>query len=116
MVVRLGRHSGRARGDPPRHAEMQQQEAAVVEFDQDVLAAPVKRADARAVEPLGKIGRERPAQIGPPQFGPHDPAAGHAQREAAADGFDFGEFRHRAPAGGVRLKPFAAIVVPDERG
>ena len=79
---------------------MQQQEAAVVEFDQDVLAAPGQRADARAIEPLGEIGRERPAQIGAAQFGPHDPAPGHATREAAADGFDFGEFRH--PGSGRR--------------
>ena len=67
-------------------------------------------------QPLGKIGRERPAQIGPPQFGPHDPAAGHAQREAAADGFDFGEFRHRGSGRRRAAEAVCAIVVPDEHG
>ncbi len=100
MIVRFGRRRRRARCNPPGHAEMQQQEAAVVEFDQDVLAAPGQRADARAVEPFGEIGRERPAQIGTPQLGANDPPPGHAQREAAADGFDFGKLGH--PGSGRR--------------
>ena len=93
---------------------MQQQGAAVVEFDQDVFAAPGQRADAGAVEPLGEIGRERPAQIRTPQLGPHDPAPGHATREAAADGFDFGKLGHQGSGRRRAAGLFAAIVVPDE--
>ena len=83
-----------AGSDPPRHAEMQQQEAGLVELDQDVLAAPRQPADQRPGEPLGQHRRERPTQIRAAQFGAHDAPAGHAQRQAAADGFDFGKLRH----------------------
>ena len=97
MVVRRSGMSALADGDAPRHAEMQQQQSVRVELDQDVFAAPAERADAGAVEPLGEHRRKRPAQIGPAQLGPHDAAAGHPQREAAPDRFDFGQFGHRAP-------------------
>ena len=91
LCVGLSRAAG---GDPPRHAEMQQQQARFVELDQDVFAAPREFADARAVEPLGQHRRKRPAQIGAAQFCPDDAPAGHAQREAAPHGFDFGKLRH----------------------
>ena len=100
MVVGLGRHRRRARGNPPGHAEMQQQEAAVVEFDQDVLPRRVSARCAR-LEPFGETRREGPAQVGAAQLGAHDPPPGHATREAAADGFDFGKLRHPGLAGGV---------------
>src|SRR3954447_9837732 len=93
---------------------MQQQEAASIEFNKDVLAAPGQRADARAVEPFGEIGRERPTQIGAAQLGPNDPASGHATREAAADGFDFGELRHPGLAGGMRLRLLSCPMSTDE--
>jgi hypothetical protein len=47
---------------------MQQQRAAVVEFDQNVLAAPGKLADASAFQPLAEVGRERPPQIRRPRM------------------------------------------------
>ena len=93
---------------------MQQQEAAVVEFDQDVLAAPGQRADMRALESFGEIRRKGPAQVGAPQLGPHNPAPGHATREAAADGFDFGKLGHPGLAGGVRLRLLSCPMTTDE--
>src|SRR5271169_3998853 len=89
--VRLRRIAG---GDPPRHAEMKQQQAVRVELDQNVFATAGECADPGAVEPLGQCRRKRPAQIGPAQFGAHDPAAAHLQREAAPDRLDFGQFGH----------------------
>src|SRR6266849_3569243 len=94
MVVQRAQRLGPAGGDPPGHAEMQQQEPRLVEFYQDVFAAPRQRADARAVEPLCQHRRERAPQIRAAQFRAHDASAADAQRQAAADCFDFGEFRH----------------------
>ena len=88
---------------------MQQQGATVVQLDQNVLAAAGELADAGALQPLGEVGRERPAKIGPAQLGLHDLPAGHAQRQAAADGLDFGKLGHSLtpsfrgrPTGGTR--------------
>ena len=57
-------------------------------------AAPVRRSAS-----IGGNGRRR---VRPAQLGAHDLAAGHLQRQAAADGFDFGKFGH------------GAIFLPDE--
>ncbi len=73
---------------------MEQQQAVGVELDQDVFAAAAERADLRAAEPLGQGRRKRPAQIGAAQFGAHDPAAAHFQRQAAPHGLDFRQLGH----------------------
>ena len=105
MVVRLRPAiSASGGGDPARHAEMQQQHAAVVELDQDVLAAPAELADAGAVEPLGEIGGNGRRRSGRRNSARDDAAAAHAQREAAADGLDFGKLGH-AQAGSLARVP-----------
>ena len=93
VVLRLG-GLWPASGDPAGHPEMEEEEPRLIKLDQDVFAAPRQRPDLRARQPLGEHRRKRTAQIRPAQFRAHDLPAADAQRQPAADGFDFGKFRH----------------------
>jgi hypothetical protein len=75
---------------------MQEQGSVVVQFDQDVLAAPLEFADRRSGQPPRQHRWKRTAQILPAQFGDDDVPAGHLERQTAAHGFDFGKFGHAA--------------------
>ena len=66
----------------------------VVEPEQQVFCPAVDRDDAPAAQPLGEPRRKRDAQIGPPEIDRPDDVTGDHRAETAADGFDFGQFRH----------------------
>jgi len=53
-----------------------------------------KRLEGQTVTGLGKIFRQRPAQIAAMRHHFDEAGAFHDGRKAAADGFDFGQFRH----------------------
>ena len=78
------------------HTQVQQQAIAIVEQQQQVLGAALYLIDSPAHQALFEIVRDRPAQAAIPH--PHgcQPTADDVGFDAAADGFDFGEFGHGA--------------------
>ena len=91
MVVRAGRRQRGVEAQAARHAQVQQQQA-VVQVDQQVLAAPAHRPH-RAPDQRGGLDRQRPAQRLADAHG-LDAGAGDAVGKTAAGDFDFGEFGH----------------------
>src|SRR6185295_5439650 len=88
--------------EPPRHAEMDDADIAGFELDQEILGAPADIVDAPPLEPPAEIARERNAQILPPELDAGDALAFQRRRQAAADGFDFGQLGHGAKVTGRR--------------
>src|SRR5947208_14442923 len=86
MVVLLRRKIGSRGRNPPRHAEMHQQEPGFVELDEDIFAAPRQPSDARALEPGREHRWEWAPQVRAAQLGPHDLSPAYAKRAAAAEG------------------------------
>ena len=79
--------------DMPRCRE---DDIVVVEMNQDVLGAPIDAKDSSTLQPSGKARRQRKAQIGPPLNDAAQAAPLQLHGQTAADGFDFGQFGHRA--------------------
>jgi hypothetical protein len=73
---------------------MQHQRFATVEAHENVLGAPCQPVDALAAQPLDEALGERRAQVGAALLDRRDAHAFHYRSEAAADGFDFRQFRH----------------------
>lgn len=76
------------------HAEMHDQRFAGREVRNQIFGPPTQRSEGLAFKPLGESFRKRKAQIGPPLLDPDQAAAFHDGREAAPDGFDFGQLGH----------------------
>src|SRR5215470_18197380 len=74
---------------------MHHQHIARGEVRKQVLAPSSEPGDGAALDARGKVLRQRPAQIRPTRLDLHEARAVHRRFEAAAHGFDFGEFRHR---------------------
>ena len=92
MVVRrvLRRVEAQAAG----HAEVEDDAVAAVGVDQPIFGAATDRCDARALQTLAEIGRDRPAQIGAAHLHAGQPFALYERRDAAHRGFDLGKFGH----------------------
>ena len=80
---------------PPGHAEMNDQRAGIVEREHEIFAAPAERENPAAREARFEIVRQRQAKVAPAHLDLGDPLALDGEAEAAADGFDFGQFGHR---------------------
>ena len=65
------------------HAEMHQQHVARAEIRREIFGAAAEPGDGLAFEPLGEIGRQRPAQIRPARLDPQDARALHHGRKPA---------------------------------
>src|SRR5690606_37350623 len=98
VVVRAHGRARRQHAQAARHAQVQQR-AAGLRVQQQVLGAPAHRVDALAREQLHHLARDRPAQVRAAQHHVGDATAFDVRREAAAGGFDFGQFRHRRSIG-----------------
>ena len=89
-------------GEAARHAEMHDEDFFLAarggfQMDKDVFGAAAEMRDAAAGEALGETFRQREAEIRTALRHMRDDAALQRGREAAADGFDFGQFGHRVP-------------------
>jgi len=98
---------GALQHQPPGHAQVDQELAAVVEAQEQVLAAPARSGNPPAHQAgreglaagLGENAAQQAARTRPG----HAPA-GEARAEVAQDGLDFGELGHgRLPSGGRRF-------------
>ena len=102
-VLVVGMAAGRPRARPvlvddhaARHAEMGEQNAAVVEIDDQVLGPPPDRRHGPPDQTFLEIGGQRAPQIAARDAHAVDAPPLHRAREAAADGFDLGKFGHAA--------------------
>src|SRR5262249_40522600 len=97
--IRVGL-TGRPGGDVPQaasHAEVDQERAAGLEPDYQVLAATVDRLDALAGQLGGDLERvERAGQARVEDLDPVESAADERGLEPAADGLDLGQLGHGA--------------------
>jgi hypothetical protein len=75
------------------HAEVDV-EGTGIEAEEEVFAQAVEAGDASAGETGGEFGGLVVGCVGGEEARGGDDAAGEQGREGAADGFDFGEFRH----------------------
>ncbi|KAG0779222.1 hypothetical protein G6F22_010760 [Rhizopus arrhizus] len=109
VVVRTQRGITGQHAQAAGHAKVQHR-AADGGVQQQVLCAPADVLDALTRQQLGHFRWNRPAQVGAAQDHPMHAATLQVRRQAAAGGFDFGQFRHaeilrlsaghgRAPAG-----------------
>jgi len=71
------------------HAEMDDEHAAALEMDENVLGTPRDAQDAPALDLAAQPLGQRHPQIGAVECEGSDAPPVHVQREAAADGFDF---------------------------
>jgi hypothetical protein len=98
MIMGLGDWSGRSPwfidAETARHAEMREPDQAVIEADQQVLAAPLDVLNLPPGEPFRQSRRQWEAQVGTPLLNVRDPLSGQRGEQAAADGFDLGKLRH----------------------
>ena len=76
------------------HAKMDQPGQPAFEAHQDVFRPAVQPLGQPPFQAPGKVRREWKAQIRTPRLDADEPVAFDAGREAAAGGFDFGEFGH----------------------
>ena len=81
-------------GETARHAKMHDQRLAGGEVGDQIFGPPPQRGEGLPFEPLDEPFGKRKAQIRPPLFHPDQAAAFHDGREAAPDGFDFGQLGH----------------------
>src|SRR6266851_803835 len=73
---------------------MGDEHAAIIEMDEDVFGAAAETRHAPSLDTRPQAQRERRAQIGAVERQARDPAALHAQRQAAPHGLDFRQFGH----------------------
>ena len=74
----------------PRHAQMDHQGLAAVEFGQDIFGAARELLHHAALEPFGKARREGKAQIFAPDMRLFDGAAFQRGHQSQAHSLDFG--------------------------
>ena len=77
-----------------RHAEVRDQHGIVLELDQDELGTAADPLHPAPSQPLAKAVRERKPQVRTAQYDTLQAAPLEGRRQTAADGFDFGQFRH----------------------
>ncbi len=100
MVVRLFRRRLAGKNaKPPRHAEVRDQHGIVLELDQEELGAAADPLHLAPSQPLAKAVRERKPQVRTAQYDTLQAAPLEGRRQTAADGFDFGQFRHGVSRG-----------------
>jgi hypothetical protein len=78
------------------HAEVEEERIPPVGGDEAIFGAAGDPGDGRALETLPEVGGDRPAKVRAARFDRGQPLAFEERREAAHDGFDFGEFGHVA--------------------
>ena len=88
---------------PPRHSQVKYQRVAAIGLDQPIFGTTAKRGDPRPDQPLAKIDRHRPAEIGAARLDPHEPTPLEHLGQPAHGGFDFGKFGHPPPMASRRL-------------
>lgn len=93
MVV--GIHLRRVDSPLSRHSEMENQRVAAVGPDQPELSPAAEPGHPCPCQPLAKVVREGPAEVGSARLDPHHSAAEQHPFEASDSGFDFGELWHR---------------------
>lgn len=88
-------------GEAPGHAQMHDEDFAVrpfrglrLQMDEDIFRTAPQMPDPAARQALGETLGQGKAQIGPPLCHMPDHTALHRRREAATDGFNFGQFGH----------------------
>ncbi|MEN9358682.1 MAG: hypothetical protein RL095_217 [Verrucomicrobiota bacterium] len=86
------------------HAEVEDEAVAGVEFDEDGLGAAEKAEDLAADRPVHLSGRKAQRLVAAADGA--DAASAGPGFEAAADGFDFWEFRHESASGSGSLERF----------
>jgi hypothetical protein len=77
-----------------RHAQVHQQHVARGEIGHEIFCTAAQARDDLPLEPGHEIGLEGKAQIGPAGLRDDDFRTLHDGLKAAADGLDFGQFRH----------------------
>jgi hypothetical protein len=77
------------------HAEMHDQNLAVIEPGEQILGAPVQRLNLPPFEPLREMVRKREAQVFPPLLDIGEAIADKDWHQALPHCLDFREFRHR---------------------
>ncbi len=95
VVVDAGRRVARNDTDVARHAEVQDGRAAG-RVDQEILRAPLYRGDRLPGQALVHVLADRPAQAPLANRDVRDRLADDMGFDAAAAGFDFGQFGHAA--------------------
>ena len=85
----------------PRHAQMDHERLAVIEFGQQVFCAPPQLLDFATRQALGEMGREGHAQVAAAGHDLCEATTRHRGREAHFHRLDFGQFGHGDPAGGL---------------
>jgi hypothetical protein len=93
VIVLFRRHSERQYAQVSGHAEMYYQ-SAMIESDQQILAASPGAADLATAEPLREVRRERPAQSAVPHRDGSDNSPFKVRRYTASGHFDFWQLRH----------------------
>ena len=91
----------RVSADDPQtagHSQMHQQ-CAVLEYQQQVLCAPLDGVKGAVSDDIRQIGGNRLSKPRVADQHPADVPARQVWRNPAAGGFDFGEFRHRSGEG-----------------
>ena len=73
---------------------MGEQHRAVVEFADKIFGPPAQFFEGTPLQALIEIFGNGNSEVVAPHLDPLDPAAFHNVGEAAADGFNFGEFGH----------------------
>src|SRR3569833_1931046 len=87
------------------HAQMAEPGLARAQAEQQVFRPPADGGDGLALERAGKATWKRKAQILAVEGDLADAGALEIGRKAAADGFDFWEFRHWRTLKTARLRP-----------
>ena len=97
--------------DASRHSQANDQTLAVVEFDDQLLSAPVDAsnssidAELRVGEPAPPATMRVTNHISPMDADPFDRSVQDRHRQLSTDRFYFREFRHRASGTVVRREP-----------
>jgi hypothetical protein len=105
FVVELTRHAGgTALGhqEAPRHAEMHHQHLAGGKIGKEILGSSAQSLDLLAFQALGEPFGKGKTQIGPALGHLGEAGADHGGLQAAAHGFDFGQFGHQPSLGFLR--------------
>ena len=76
------------------HAQMHQEHVAGGEIRHQIFGATAEAGDDLAFQPRDKVFLKRKPQILAPGFGFQDFRPLHGGLQAAADGLNFGQFRH----------------------
>jgi hypothetical protein len=76
------------------HAEMHDENLAIVEPRQEIFRAPVESLDRPSLEPLGEVLRQRKAQVFPALLDARERIADQDRLKALPHGFDLWKLRH----------------------